>query len=56
LPSDNYLVREGVGALLREVDGVELVATATNMPELLDAMAAHRPDVVLRIASCCVRL
>jgi DNA-binding NarL/FixJ family response regulator len=44
---DNYLVREGVGALLREVDDVELVGTATNLPELLDAVATHRPDVVL---------
>jgi DNA-binding NarL/FixJ family response regulator len=44
---DNYLVREGVGALLREVDDLELVGTATNLPELLDAVATHRPDVVL---------
>ena len=44
---DNYLVREGVGALLREVDDVELVGTATNLPELLVAVATHRPDVVL---------
>jgi DNA-binding NarL/FixJ family response regulator len=44
---DNYLVREGVGALLREVDGLQVVATATNLPELLDAVANHGPDVVL---------
>jgi DNA-binding NarL/FixJ family response regulator len=44
---DNYLVREGVGALLREVDGLQVIATATNLPELLDAVANHGPDVVL---------
>jgi DNA-binding NarL/FixJ family response regulator len=44
---DNYLVREGVTALLREIDSVEVVATATSLPELLDAVAAHLPDVVL---------
>lgn len=44
---DNYLVREGTSALLREVDCVELVAVAADLHGLLDAVAAHAPDVVL---------
>ncbi len=44
---DNYLVREGTSALLRQVDDVELVAVAADLQELLDAVVAHAPDVVL---------
>ena len=44
---DNYLVREGTSALLREIGGVDLVATAADFQGLLDAVVAHTPDVVL---------
>ena len=44
---DNYLVREGTAALLAESDEVELVGTAASMDELLEAVAAHRPDAVI---------
>jgi DNA-binding NarL/FixJ family response regulator len=44
---DNFLVREGTAALLDSVDEVELVATAESLDELLAAVEAHRPDVVL---------
>ncbi len=44
---DNYLVREGTSALLRQVDDVELVAVVADLQELLDAVVAHAPDVVL---------
>jgi len=44
---DNYLVREGTGALLETVDGVELVASVEDAEQLLDAVAEHSPDVVL---------
>jgi DNA-binding NarL/FixJ family response regulator len=44
---DNYLVREGTGALLATVDGVELVASVEDADQLLAAVAEHHPDVVL---------
>ncbi len=40
---DNYLVREGVSALLAEVDDVELVDTATDAQSLLRSVAEHKP-------------
>lgn len=44
---DNYLVREGTGALLATVDGVELVASVADAEQLLAAVVKHSPDVVL---------
>ena len=44
---DNYLVREGIRQLLDNVDGVELVATADDLPSLERAIDEHQPDVVL---------
>jgi DNA-binding NarL/FixJ family response regulator len=44
---DNYLVREGVAALLAEVDEVDLVETVADPQSLLKAVASHQPDVVL---------
>ena len=47
LAEDNLLVREGLLALLGSLGGVDVVAAATDLPELLDAVETHRPDVVL---------
>ncbi|HEX6921719.1 MAG TPA: response regulator transcription factor [Actinomycetes bacterium] len=44
---DNYLVREGVAALLAEADDIELVETVADPNSLLKAVATHRPDAVL---------
>jgi DNA-binding NarL/FixJ family response regulator len=44
---DNYLVREGVSALLAEVDEIELVGTAADPYSLLKAVVEHQPDAVL---------
>ncbi|WP_404380431.1 response regulator transcription factor [Knoellia locipacati] len=44
---DNYLVREGVSALLAEVEDIEMVGTATDLDSLMRAVAEHLPDVVL---------
>jgi DNA-binding NarL/FixJ family response regulator len=44
---DNYLVREGTAALLDHEPDVELVATASDLPSLLDAVEEHLPDAVL---------
>ena len=44
---DNYLVRRGVAALLAEAEGVDVVATATDLGSLLTVVAEHSPDVVL---------
>jgi DNA-binding NarL/FixJ family response regulator len=44
---DNYLVREGVSALLGEADEIELIESVGDPASLLKAVAAHRPDAVL---------
>ena len=44
---DNYLVREGVTSLLVEVDGIEVVAAASDLDSLVRAVAEQLPDVVL---------
>ena len=44
---DNYLVREGVAALLAEAEGVELVDVVADPELLLASVAAHSPDAVL---------
>jgi DNA-binding NarL/FixJ family response regulator len=44
---DNYLVREGVSALLAEVDDLELVDTVADPHSLMKSVAEHQPDAVL---------
>jgi DNA-binding NarL/FixJ family response regulator len=44
---DNYLVRQGVTSLLAEVEGVDVVAVATDLTSLLESVAESSPDVVL---------
>jgi DNA-binding NarL/FixJ family response regulator len=44
---DNFLVREGTAALLAGVEGVDLVATVSDLGGLLGAVEAQRPDAVL---------
>jgi len=44
---DNYLVREGVAALLGELPDIELVETVSDPPSLHKAVAEHSPDAVL---------
>jgi CheY-like chemotaxis protein len=44
---DNYLVREGVSALLAEAEGIDVVATATDLGSLITSVAENSPDVVL---------
>jgi DNA-binding NarL/FixJ family response regulator len=44
---DNYLVREGISALLTEADDIELVDTVTDPASLLKAVADHQPEAVL---------
>jgi DNA-binding NarL/FixJ family response regulator len=47
LADDQRLVRESLGTLLGLLDGIELVATATDGEEALALAAEHAPDVVL---------
>jgi DNA-binding NarL/FixJ family response regulator len=47
LAEDNLLLREGTAALLRRLEGVELVAEAADKDGLLAAVAEHKPDVVI---------
>ncbi len=44
---DNYLVREGVSALLAEVDGIELVDSVADPYSLIKSVAERGPDAVL---------
>lgn len=44
---DNYLVREGVSALLAEVEDIEVVDTAADPHSLLKSVAENSPDAVL---------
>jgi len=44
---DNYLLRQGTAALLEQMKGLELVATASTLDELIAAVEEHRPDAVL---------
>lgn len=44
---DQTLVRQGLCSLLGLVDGVEVVAEASDGAEALEAIDVHRPDVVL---------
>src|ERR1044072_3561572 len=47
LADDNYLVREGIVALLAEVDDIELVDSVADPQSLLKAVREHQPDAVL---------
>jgi DNA-binding NarL/FixJ family response regulator len=47
LADDQQLVRESLGTLLGLLDGIELVATASDGEEALARAAEQRPDVVL---------
>jgi DNA-binding NarL/FixJ family response regulator len=44
---DNFLVREGITALLGESDEVELVESVDNATSLFKSVSEHRPDAVL---------
>lgn len=44
---DNYLVREGIAALLREIDEVELLDVVEDVDMLLEVVERKRPDIVL---------
>src|ERR671933_2498130 len=44
---DNYLVRQGVTSSLREVEDIDVVAVAADLPSLLKSVAESSPDVVL---------
>jgi DNA-binding NarL/FixJ family response regulator len=47
LADDQRLVRESLATLLGLLDGIELIATASDGEEALELTAAHGPDVVL---------
>lgn len=47
LVDDDSLVRTGLGLILGGSPDIQIVAEAANGVEALDAVAAHKPDVVL---------
>ncbi len=44
---DNLLVREGLVSLISTVPELDVVGTCASLPELLESVERHRPDVVL---------
>lgn len=44
---DNYLVREGLAALLTQAEGIDLVDVVADPETLLASVATHSPDAVL---------
>jgi DNA-binding NarL/FixJ family response regulator len=47
LAEDNALLREGISKLVDAHDDIELVGTASNLPELLSLIEETTPDVVV---------
>ncbi len=47
LAEDSFVVREGIRALIESQDGLELVGSCTDLPELMAAVEEVLPDVVL---------
>ena len=47
LADDSLLIRQGVRALLDEIDDIDVVAECGSYDELLDAVVDHEPDVVI---------
>lgn len=47
LADDHALVRAGLSALLRGIDGVQIVGEAGSGREVLEQVKQHRPDLVL---------
>ena len=47
LADDHALFRAGIRSLLQTLDGIEIVAEASNGREALDLCKMHHPDVVL---------
>ena len=44
---DNLLVREGLVSLISTVPDLNVVGTSSSLPELLEAIERHQPDLVL---------
>lgn len=47
LAEDNALLRQGLVRLFAQTDGIDVVASVASLDELLAAVEAHAPDVVL---------
>jgi DNA-binding NarL/FixJ family response regulator len=47
LAEDNALLREGISRLIETHDDLELVGVASDLPQLLEVIAEHKPDVVV---------
>jgi DNA-binding NarL/FixJ family response regulator len=44
---DSYLIREGLRLLLERAGDLDLLAAVATLPDLLDAVEEHDPDVVI---------
>lgn len=47
IADDHAILRQGLAQLLRSADGIELVAEASDGPELLELVLETRPDVAV---------
>jgi DNA-binding NarL/FixJ family response regulator len=48
LADDSYLLRQAVAHVLRDAEGIEVVATCADRDTLLSSVEQERPDVALR--------
>ncbi|MGD0945053.1 MAG: response regulator transcription factor, partial [Acidimicrobiales bacterium] len=47
LAEDNALLREGISRLVETHDDLKLAGVASDLPQLLELITEHRPDVVV---------
>ena len=47
LAEDNLLVREGLVSLISTIPDLQVVGTSASLPELLEAVERHEPDIVM---------
>jgi two-component system nitrate/nitrite response regulator NarL len=52
LADDHQFLLEGILTILKDEPSLEVVATAQNGFELLDAVSKHNPDLVFLILIC----
>jgi len=47
IADDHAIVRQGIGLVLEEVEGLEVIAAASDGQEVLDLLEGHEPDLLV---------